>query len=52
MPMDSIWKPRDDSRRVTALPGVHRQVLACGDNVMVVRIHIEQRVLAWICAAP
>ncbi len=42
MPMQSVWKPRDDSRRVEMVPGVHRQVLACGERAMVVRIHIEK----------
>ena len=42
MPMESVWKPRDDSRRVEMVPGVHRQVLACGERAMMVQIHISK----------
>ena len=42
MPTDSVWKPRDDSKQVEMVPGVRRQVLACGERSMVVRISIAK----------
>ena len=40
MPQKSNFKPRDDSKRVEMVPGVFRQVLACGERAMVVKIAI------------
>ena len=42
MPMGSVWKPRNDSLMVEQVPGVRRQVLACGERAMVVKITMEQ----------
>ena len=42
MPQPSVWKSRDESRQVEMVPGVRRQVLACGDRLMVVRVSMDQ----------
>jgi len=42
MPQDSVWKPRDDSKKVEMVPNVRRQILACGERAMVVRIEIDK----------
>jgi quercetin dioxygenase-like cupin family protein len=41
MPMTRRFKERDDSRRVEMVPGVFRQVLACGERAMVVQISMN-----------
>ena len=52
MPQPSVWKPRDDSRQVEMVPGVRRQVLACGDRAMVVRIAIDKDAVVPIHTHP
>ncbi len=42
MPMDGVWKPRDDSKQVEMVPGVRRQVLAQGATSLIVRISIAK----------
>jgi quercetin dioxygenase-like cupin family protein len=42
MPMGTVWKPRNDSLMVEQVPGVRRQVLACGERAMVVKITMDK----------
>jgi quercetin dioxygenase-like cupin family protein len=50
--LSGTFKPRDDSRRVEMLPGVFRQVLACGERAMVVKITLARGAVVPIHTHP
>ena len=52
MPMGTVWKPRNDSLMVEQVPGVRRQVIACGERAMVVRIAIDKDAVVPIHTHP